>query len=562
MRTATHPPTERRERADRRAGAGHRRAALSRTGLVVGALFAVLALTPSLLPRPALLQGALCAAALLIGYGVGTLIGRLLPTRIDRQPVSLPRRWPLRVLLALALAAGVAALAGLAVAWQNEVRSFVEMPPVTGPDVGSFLLGLLGVTVALAATCAGVTALFRLLRGRIGGPLGAVVTFGIVLGVLSVAGAVGLGRFDAVMAERNGAPDAGVLAPTLATRSAGPGSPVAWDELGRHGAAFIGGGPDAAEIADVTGNAALEPIRVYVGQQAGGTLEERAALAVAELRRTGAFERELLVVATTTGSGWLEPQTVDAVEYLHGGDTAIVSLQYAHTPSWVSFVFDPDAPIAAARALFNAVEAEWQTLPEGTRPMLVSYGLSLGAHGSQAAFAGLPDLRDRTDGALFVGSPNGSRLWQELTSARDPGTPIWLPVLDDGAEVRWASSPADLASPAGAWAEPRVAYLQHATDPITWLNPELIWSAPDWLGDSRAADVSPAMRWIPGVTALQVLVDMLMGESVPARHGHNYGDVVFDAWAAVTGDGDLTPAAQDRIRGILATYPELSSSVE
>lgn len=537
-------------------------AALSRAGLLLGVLFAVLALTPSLLPRPALLQGALCGASLLIGYGVGALLGRLLPKRIDRQPVRLPRSWIVRVLLVLAVAAGVAALAGLAVLWQNEVRAFVEMPPLTGPDVGSFLIGLVGVTLLLTAICAGVIVLFRMLGRRIGGPLSALVTVGLVLGVVWGAGAIGLDRFDAVMAERNGQADADVRAPTLATRSASPGSIVSWDELGRHGAAFIGGGPDAAEITNLTGAEALEPIRVYVGQQAGGTLAERAQLAVAELKRTGAFERELLVVATTTGSGWLEPQTVDAVEFLHGGNTAIVSMQYAHTPSWVSFVFDPDAPLAAAAALFAEVEAEWETLPAESRPKLVSYGLSLGAHGSQAAFAGLDDLRERTDGALFVGSPNGSALWRELTAARDAGTPVWLPSLDSGAAVRWASSPADLEVPAGPWEAPRVAYLQHATDPITWLNPELIWSSPEWLGDSRASDVSPAMRWIPGVTALQVLVDMLMGESVPARHGHNYGDVVFDAWAAVTGDGELTPAAQERVRALLASYPDLGSSVE
>ena len=54
---------------------------------------------------------------------------------------------------------------------------------------------------------------------------------------------------------------------------------------------------------------------------AGGTLADRAATAVRELERTGGFERKVLVVATTTGAGWLEPQAVDSVEYLQSGDT-------------------------------------------------------------------------------------------------------------------------------------------------------------------------------------------------------------------------------------------------
>ena len=70
-------------------------------------------------------------------------------------------------------------------------------------------------------------------------------------------------------------------------------------------------------------------MRVYVGLDQAATAEERAALAVDELRRTGGFEREVLVVAAPTGSGWLERQSVDTVEYLNAGRTAIVATQYS-----------------------------------------------------------------------------------------------------------------------------------------------------------------------------------------------------------------------------------------
>ena len=44
-----------------------------------------------------------------------------------------------------------------------------------------------------------------------------------------------------------------------------------------------------------SGEPAKEPIRVYVGLDSASTAQERAALAVQELERTGAFDRKLLV---------------------------------------------------------------------------------------------------------------------------------------------------------------------------------------------------------------------------------------------------------------------------
>ncbi len=67
------------------------------------------------------------------------------------------------------------------------------------------------------------------------------------------------------------------------------------------------------------------PLRVYVGLASRETPEEAAELALKELIRAGGFERSLLVIATPTGTGWLDPGAVDTLEYLHAGDTAIVS---------------------------------------------------------------------------------------------------------------------------------------------------------------------------------------------------------------------------------------------
>lgn len=525
---------------------------LSPAGSLLGFALAVLSVTPSLLPRPAVFQGAVTAVAFSLGYLVGVcawgVVALLLPRRV--RDVR-PRRTFWLVYGALWIVA-LGVLSALSARWQDDVRARVQMPPLDGVAVGAFIPAFLVVVLVLLAAGKGVAALHRRLRPLIGPALAgagsAVVTVAAVTAlVFVVASAV-----DGVYLARNGAPDPDAAQPGSTYRSAGAQSTIDWDSVGRHGADFLSSGPTAAQIEDVTGRPARTPIRVYAGLASAPTDEARAALVVSELERTGAFQRRVLVVATTTGSGWLEPAAVDAVEYLHGGDTAIAAMPYAYTPSWYSFVFAPDAPVQAARTLFDAVHAVWAQLPVERRPKLIVYGLSLGAHGAQAVFSGVDDIRTRTDGALFVGSPNGSQLWRTLTAQRDAGSPIWLPVLDAGAQVRWMSQPGDDRALPGPWTPPRVLYLQHATDPVTWLGPELLWQPPAWLTGPRAADVSPAMIWMPVITAAQVTVDMLMGESVPARHGHAYGDVMVDGWRDVTGDAALDAAAVARIRTVIA----------
>ena len=515
-------------------------------------------MTPSLLPRPALLQGVIAG----LSFGAAYLCGRAL-TAIVRRTTAV--RWSARVRrrvwwgVGIALLVGIVPVGALVLGWQNGVRAAVEMPPLDALAPWLAIAGFV-VTVALCFAIAnGCVRLFRRITRRDSGWLRgrgiAAITVIVVVavgGTAVVAGAVA--AVAAVYLGRNGTVSADSVETTSEFRSAGPDSAIDWDTLGRHGSDFVGGGPTANQISALTEHEAIEPIRVYAGLDSAPDVRARAALVVDELERTGAFDRKWLVVATTTGSGWLEPQTVDAFEYLHGGDTAIAAMQYAYTPSWVSFLFDPDAPVSAADALFDAVHDKWETLDPGDRPELLVYGLSLGAHGTQAVFDDLTDLRASTDGAMLVGSPNSSPLWRELQSARDPGSPVWRPVLDNGREVRWLSQLGDERLLPGPWLAPRVVYLQHATDPVTWLTPELLWSSPEWLGDARAPDVSPSMQWIPGVTAVQVVVDMLMGESVPARHGHNYGDVVLSGWRSVSGDGGLDAAAIDRIQEEIEGY--------
>lgn len=532
---------------------------LNPLGVVVGAILLALSLTPSLLPRPAVLQGVGSGIVFGIGYALGAGLAVLVGRFTSWQPSSEVLRWlrligwPLYgVVLLSAMVGGVVA--------QNEVRRLVELPPQSGVNI-------VGFVVALALSSLAVLGLGSLIRGAwqrsvarmvAGGrsPVGArrlavvrTVVAAVLVVALLAAGVFGL--LNAVYLGINGQPGEGVTAPESSERTAGPGSELTLDQLGRQGADFVTGGPSAEEISALTGEAAQTPVRVYVGLDGGSTLADRVAVAVRELVRTGGFEREVLMVAATTGSGWVEPQAVDSLEYLHSGDTATVALQYAYTPSFVSALTAPELTVETASALFTGVRAHWLTLPADERPLLVVYGLSLGSQGMMSAFGSVEAIADRTEGALFVGPTNTTPLWQELQDSRDAGSPPWRPVLDDGAQVRWASQSGDFDLLPGAWNEPRVAILQHATDPITWLGPELIWQRPEWLTGERAPDVSPHMRWIPVVTAVQVGLDMLVSVDVPARHGHAFGDVMLDGWVAVTGDGGLDPEALAAIREVI-----------
>ena len=49
-----------------------------------------------------------------------------------------------------------------------------------------------------------------------------------------------------------------------------------------------------------------------------------------------------------------------------------------------------------------------------------------------------------------------------------------------------------------------------------------------------AHDVSPAMRWVPVVTMLQLALDMALAKAVPQGYGHNYvAEDYIPAWVAV-----------------------------
>lgn len=63
-------------------------------------------------------------------------------------------------------------------------------------------------------------------------------------------------------------------------------------------------------------------------------------LALEEMIRTGAFRRKILVVASPTGTGWMDPASYDALEYMHDGDVATVAAQYSYLQSPLALIFE------------------------------------------------------------------------------------------------------------------------------------------------------------------------------------------------------------------------------
>jgi uncharacterized membrane protein len=533
-------------------------------GFATGCFFFCISLTPSLLPRPWLYQGLIGGIAFILGYGVGLSISWL-GRRIFKR--ELPARVKDIAWLALLVSAPVAIGTYLvkSFGWQNNIRTLIGEPLNPARHYWGVLAVSFALGSALLLASRGLRWWDRFVRRYtdrwIPRPVSALaalalivlVLFGVFRGILYNS-LVDLS--NNVYSSTNTQTVAGVRQPQLATRSGSPESLVGWNTLGRQGRSFVASGPTQKQLRALSGAESVQPVRVYVGVQTTGSAKERAALAVQELRRSGGFKRKVLNVVVPTGTGWMNPQLVDSLEYLYNGDTAQVGIQYSYLPSWISFVVDKDKAKAAGRELFNQVYDAWQQLPENNRPKLVVSGLSLGSFGAQAAFSGEADLRNRTSGAVFMGTPNNTELWQQFTRDRDSGSPEIQPVYNGGKTVRFGANVQTATNLAQSWPTPRVLYLQHASDPIVWWSPHLILNKSAWLSEPRGSDVVKNINWFPFVTFAQVTIDQFFGVTAPNGHGHNYGDQTAQTWEAIIPSSFSSNEFNTKLNNIISAYTD------
>lgn len=529
------------------------------TGTAVGLIFLYFSLTPSLLPRGPLFQGLVSGGAGATGYGLGVFavwVVRYMRSKDSSPPAP---RWAWLVLVVV----GAIAMTLMIVwfhRWQDDVRDLMGVPRLgfwDHPLAAALALITLFVLVELGQLAGKlvrflVRQLSRVAPHRVSAVVAVALLLALTIALLSgVVVRFAMNTINSTFAAVNDETDPDFAGPDTPLRSGGPESLVSWESLGHQGRIFITGGPTVEQLSEFNGRPAVEPIRAYAGLHSADGIKETATLAARELQRTGGLDRAVVAVATTTGTGWINAAEAAALEYMYNGDSAIVSMQYSFLPSWLSFLVDKENARQAGQALFEAVDELIREMPEAERPTLVVFGESLGSFGGEAPFLALNNLIARTDGALFSGPTFNNTIWTDLTANRDPGSPEWLPIYDNGENVRFVAESGNLQRPNDPWGQPRVVYLQHASDPIAWWSPDLLFAKPDWLREARGYDVSPDMEWIPIVTFLQVSADMAVAVNVPDGHGHVYVADVADAWAAILSPPGWSPEKTERLRPML-----------
>jgi uncharacterized membrane protein len=470
---------------------------LNRTGVAGLLLGAVVSFVPGLLPRGPLVQVGLTAvlagqgyllglaAALLYRWVASTMRGRR-SRRLDRPDRTDHRPWVWSLVAGAVLVAVTAGAAG-----QQAVAGVTGVPATR-----------LGVQLALGAEGVGLALLL--------GVLAVIITGLVRSGLRSLRALTGQGLPS--MRRVGAMALVPVLALGLAAGQGASGASVHPDTVvDPQQRRFLETRVPAAQIRSVTGTAATEPLRVYVPRSAEATAEARADMAVRELDRSGAFERSVLMLVTPTGTGWVNPAAVDALEYLTHGDSATVAVQYRTSSSFVAFFTGGTAAARAqAGALFAAVYRHWLELPAEHRPRLVEYGESLGALGGLEA----PQVRAAPASVrrLWVGVPGPAR---------------------------------------HALGAPSEIVLEHPDDPVSAWSPSLL-----------AGPNERSRSWLPVVSFWSATADLVDAIWAPAGHGHRYSGELAAAMAkTLRHDGQpptSVPATARVVRNLDEVYASTS----
>ncbi len=539
----------------------------SLVGLSFAALGYAAALTPSLLPHTLVFLLLLTSLGALTGYALGTTLSWAAHKIgwIRRAHVPRPVAYGIPALLWIT----AMAFTPVAVSWQAEQQSALDMPAtlpstVTTITVTALVSAVLLIlarlvragTVRLAALIARRRPAASWISGhqpsrvhraimaiRVGVAGALILAFGLVL---LVGIRLLIGSYDSVNADTSG------QSPTdLGINSGSPESLAPWDTLGREGRFFVGNTMTATDIQRISGEPAQTPVRVYVGMEQGATPEARTDLALKELDRVGAWDRAYLVIYAVTGTGWVNPDGINSLESVTGGDVTTVAVQYSAVPSWIGFVIDPQTSMDQNRVTVNAIVEAWRDRPVDQRPELVLFGESLGSFGSQAAWDASATPEEVTESirkVIWVGPPAESTLWKQWQQDR-AGGPAWQPVIGDGTIARVYISPANISeSPADEGAA--ITFIAHPNDPVVYWSPSLLLLKPDWLNPPLGPGVAPEMTWYPFITYLQVGMDLISGGE-PPEVGHNYAAGIGPAVAMTVNPEGWTDESTERLQAAL-----------
>lgn len=525
--------------------------------LMLGLLFFAASLTPSLIPRGPLVQGILGGVVIALGY----LLGRIVD--LIWRAADLPRLRGKTALTAnLVLAAATLIFifwtTTSSLKWQNELRVKMGLEPAEAQHLVTILVSATLTFIVAYLIGALIVALFHWIRSRFYRfmPARRANVLGVVAVILILFVATRDGILDRVVTGLDESYetaqqlfDAAPPPPDDPRKPGSADSLIDWAAMGKPGRDFVQSGPDKDAISAFTGKPALDPIRVYVGRANAETPEERAKLALEELKRLNAFEREVLIVTSPTGTGWMDPGSHDPLEYMHNGNIATVSAQYSYLQSPLALILETRTGLDQATALLEVVHDYWKTLPKDSRPKLYAHGLSLGAWSSMYGTNLFRMVGDPIDGAFWAGPPFPSDLWNYVQNARNPGSPWVLPTIGDGSLVRYASHYADASEAPANWGGMRIVFLQYSSDPIVFYDPFSLWRAPPWMNDPPAPDASEHLTFIPVVTQFQLALDMALAFGAPPGHGHAYyAQDYIEPWVQVTAPEGWTDADTERLK--------------
>jgi uncharacterized membrane protein len=287
-------------------------------------------------------------------------------------------------------------------------RAYLTIGGISVGTVGAIATFAITEQTAARAINSGLTALVGTDLGETGVWLAHCAT-GAAVGA---AGLVALGQVRKRTLRENEVFEPAYPQPPASEKvSCGPASSVDFDAIGKEGRRFVLMTLTAAQINNVMGEAAVDPIRIVIPRD--GPIEDRAALAVSELEALGGFEQSVIVVASPTGVGYVNYVMAEALEYLSRGNCAIVVPQYAMVPSALALDRTQSGTELQAEVL-GAINNRIQRMPAARRPRLYQFGESLGAQVALdvAADGGIHRLDSMgVTGGLYLGVPFRSRAW-------------------------------------------------------------------------------------------------------------------------------------------------------
>jgi hypothetical protein len=335
-------------------------------------------------------------------------------------------------------------------------------------------------------------------------------------------------------------------APINPLLSGSPESIAPFADLGQQGRRFVTDVLTPEYIDETMDEEGAEhPIRVFIGYNSEPLYPSgRAEMALNELERTGAFDRDYLLLVSPTGTGWVDQTMIESAELFTRGDIATCVIQYGKYPSFLSL-----QKVALGRAQFRlllwGVAQRLSGRAPEDRPKVLIFGESLGAWTSSDVvmhngIAGFDHYG--IDKALWAGLPWMAK-WSKSGMGRGASS-----LVPEGT-VGVFDSPEQLAELSQDEREAlRAVILSHDNDPIAVMGPDLAIREPEWLKGERGRGVPSDMEWSPIVTGIQVMIDAANAMvTVPGHFGSFGHDYRADMARMVYYGLDLPSATEDQI---------------